>query len=141
MANDEWQTPQELFDALNTRYSFSIDGAANRTNHRLLRWYGPGGEREDSLSEPWPSDERIWCNPPYSRGKQRKFVLHAIDHAYRGGLSVLLLPADTSTRLFHELIWKRYPVEFLPRRVKFVGAPSAAKFGSMVVEFNLLNVV
>jgi phage N-6-adenine-methyltransferase len=141
VANDQWQTPQELFDEVHNRYRFTLDGAADSHNHKLSRWFGPGGIREDSLSDPWPPEERIWCNPPYSRGKQRKFVLQARDHATNGGLSVLLLPADTSTRLFHELIWRRYHVEFLPKRLRFVGASSAAKFGSMLVEFNLLNVV
>lgn len=141
VANNEWATPQELFDELNNRYKFTLDVAASDTNHKCPRWYGRGGERTDALAEPWPSEERIWCNPPYSRGKQILFVKHAIDHAWRGGLSVLLLPADTSTRLFHEYIWKRYPVEFIPKRVRFVGATHPAKFGSMIVEFSLGNMV
>jgi hypothetical protein len=48
---------------------------------------------------------------------------------------VCLLPADTSTKLFHELIIDREP-EFLKGRIRFKGAPAAAKFGSMIVVFS-----
>ena len=137
MANDTWATPDDLFNELNARYHFTLDGAADASNHKLPRWWGPGGEREDALGEPWALPERVFFNPPYSRGRQRAWVEAAIDYAWRGGFSVGLLPADTSTKLFHDLIWQRYRVEFLKKRVRFVGAPSAAKFGSMIVEFNL----
>jgi phage N-6-adenine-methyltransferase len=135
MANDTWATPQELFDEFQERYHFTLDAAADRSNAKLDRYFGAGGIVGDALSIDWPIEERIWFNPPYSRGNQRRFVERAIDCARRGGFSVGLLPADTSTRLFHDLIWKQFHVEFLPKRVRFVGAPSAAKFGSMIVEF------
>lgn len=139
--NECWPTPQDLWLPLNDKYQFSLDAAADQTNHKTAKWYGPGGEREDALSRSWPFDENIWCNPPYARGKQRKFVEKAIECAWAGGQTVMLLPADTSTRLFHELIWQRYFINFLPKRIRFSGAPHPAKFGSMLVEFSLKGMV
>lgn len=133
-------TPQELFDQLNTLHGpFTLDVAADADNHKCDFWYGPGSPLgiEDALSVDWPCSDVIWMNPPYSRGTQRKFVEKAIECARRGGKVIGLLPADTSTRLFHDLIWQRYHVDFLPKRVKFNGMKESAKFGSMVVTFEL----
>jgi hypothetical protein len=48
----------------------------------------------------------------------------------------LLLPVDTSTKWFHNFVWRpEVHVEFLPRRLTFVGAPGPARFASMVVTY------
>jgi phage N-6-adenine-methyltransferase len=132
---DVRSTPQALFDELDNQWEFILDAAADETNHKCPRWYGPGGEVEDALSVAWPIDGPIWLNPPYSRGLQRKFVEKAIECSQSGGCVVALLPADTSTRLFHELIYGKYEVTFLKGRLKFNGMKQAAKFGSMLVVF------
>lgn len=131
---DLWGTPPRIFIPLNARFAFTLDGAANQDNHLSPRWYGPGGEREDALAEPWGANERIWCNPPYSRGMQLAFVERALEAQAIGTFTAMLLPADTSTKLYHQHI-KHLPHEFLQGRVRFVGAPQAAKFGSMLVYF------
>ncbi len=133
-SSDIQSTPQELFDALNARYHFILDAAANGDNHKVDRYFGPGGECEDCLTVDWPTGGWIWLNPPYSRGNQRKFVEKAIEASRRGSSILALLPADTSTQLFHQLIWGTYKVEFLTKRVKFNGVKAGAKFGSMLVE-------
>ena len=72
---DDWQTPPEFFRQQHARHAFTIDGAADGTNHLLPRWWGPGSpERIDALStEPWPTGARIWINPPYGR-VQKDFI-------------------------------------------------------------------
>lgn len=133
MANDNWQTPPEVFDPLMHIWRFENDAAASPDTTLLDRWYGPGGVFEDALAQPW-EPLRHWCNPPYSRGMQRLFVERAIECATNGGSVVMLLPADTSTKLFH-FIWRhpRCHVSFREGRIRFLGAPAAAKFGSMIV--------
>jgi len=136
--SDAQSTPDWLFQDLHSIYGFILDAAANESNHKVDRWFGPGGEAEDALAVDWPTGrEWIWLNPPYSRGNQRKFVEKAIEEAWKGSKTLALLPADTSTRLFHDCIWERYKVQFLSKRLKFNGSKSAAKFGSMLVEFCL----
>lgn len=48
----------------------------------------------------------------------------------------MLLPADTSTVIFHRL-WEedRWEINLLKGRWRFAGAPGPAKFGSMLVRF------
>lgn len=137
MANDQQSTPQWLFDDLASRFHFRLDAAADHTNFKCPDYYGPGGIVDDALSVDWPTDRAIWLNPPYSRGNQRRFVEKAIQTAERGGRVIALLPADTGTKLFHELIWKRFVVEFIPGRLKFNGVKGSPRFASMVVDFDL----
>lgn len=141
--SDEQSTPQALFDKFNGIHKFTLDSCANALNHKCDLWYGPQSPLgiEDALAINWPTlNERLWMNPPYSRGLQREFVEKAIECAYRGGYVIGLLPADTSTRLFHELIWGKWPIEFIKGRQRFErpdkpGRRESAKFGSMIVEF------
>ena len=146
---DDWQTPPEFFRQQHARHAFTIDGAADGTNHLLPRWWGPGSpERIDALStEPWPTGARIWINPPYSR-VQKDFIARAAWEVDQGRVDrvVMLLPARTDTKVFHDYIWdreRRQPYDWV-REVDFVkgrltfgtaagAAPAAAPFPSMVV--------
>lgn len=141
---DDWGTPPELFAALNAEFGFTLDVAANAENHLCDVWFGPGSPYEtDALVKSW-MDEIAWCNPPYSRGLQHQFVEKAaMEAAWFGATTVMLLPARTDTRSFHMHIWdaeqhKPRPgveVRFLKGRLKFVGASAGAPFPSMVVVF------
>jgi phage N-6-adenine-methyltransferase len=134
---DTWRTPPALFDALHAEFHFTVDGAADPTNHLCSRWWGPGGEHEDALDVEWPEHERVFCNPPYSWVTE--FVQHA---AQSPATSALLLPARTDTRWFHTWVYPYAEIRFLKGRVKFVnpeGAPGvsqhSAPFPSMIVVF------
>lgn len=136
---DDWATPFERWARLHARLGFTVDAAAHRSNALLLRWYGPGGEREDALGAPWDAREVYWCNPPYSRAAQpERFV-----EAAAGVTSVVLLPARTDTRLFHTYLWDAsrgvprpgVALRFLQGRVRFVGATAGAPFPSLLAGF------
>lgn len=132
--SDEQATPEAFYNGLNTRYNFILDAAASEHNHKCPRYYGIGGESPDALEIDWPTDGWIWCNPPYSRGQQKLFVEKAEDCAKRGGAVAMLLPADTSTKLFEHLCGL-HKIQFIIGRLKFNGAKNSPKFGSMLVEF------
>lgn len=142
-AKHDWGTPQWLFDELHAEFNFTVDAAANESNHKLPRWYGPGGERAGALAAPWDATEVYWCNPPYGR-MQGEFVFLGHRVMSLGGLAVFLLPARTDTKMFHAYIWDRdlhkpyvgVQVRFLRGRLKFNGAPTSAPFPSMVVVFD-----
>lgn len=142
--NDNWETPQNLFDELEEEFGFVVDLAADRSNWKCPIFFGPGSDfGEDSLVADWGQHLKLgagWLNPPYSRGQQRAFVEKTIRELARlgRGTVVMLLPADTSTRLFHDLIQPLGEVRFLPGRVRFeLGgiADGPARFASMVVVF------
>lgn len=141
---DDWGTPPDLFLALDEEFHFSLDLAADEGNALCPWWYGPGSPHaEDALAVPWFGS--CFCNPPYSRGIQARFIAKAAEEARGGNVTiVMLLPARTDTRAFHAYIWdaeqhKPHPwvksLRFLRGRIKFVGAKHGAPFPSMIVVF------
>lgn len=127
---DDWETPQDLFDKLDEEFQFDLDVAANSENTKCEWWL------TDALNESWLG-YRCWCNPPYSRGLQAKFIAKAHEERLKGTLTVMLLPARTDTKAFHKYIYNQPGVEirFLKGRLRFVGAPASAPFPSMIVIF------
>ena len=127
-ANHEWQTPPHIFAPLHEEFGFTIDGAASKANALLPRFWS---YMDNALIQDW-NPERVWCNPPYGAA-QLAFIRKA---AASSGLSVLLIPARTDTRIWHECIHGKAEVRFLKGRVQFVGARYNAPFASAVVIFN-----
>lgn len=123
----EWETPQNLFDKLNEEFHFSLDVCATPENTKCEHYYT---SEQDGLSQPWKGV--IWCNPPYGKsigGWVRRGLLAAAD----GNVVVMLLPARTDTRWFHEYIYNKAEVRFIKGRLKFGGSKNAAPFPSMIV--------
>ena len=52
---------------------------------------------------------------------------------------VLLLPARTDTRWFHDFIYKKHEIRFIRGRLKFNDGKQAAPFPSMVVVMEVKN--
>lgn len=98
--NDDWETPQELFDKLNKEFNFWVDLAANKKNSKCGEFFIPDIKYYWDHKPVMGTKCYAWCNPPYSN--QRIFVEYVIKHRLN---SVFLLPARTDTRLFHELIY------------------------------------
>lgn len=60
---DDWGTPQDLFDALNKEFNFTLDPCADDNNHKCAKYYTI---EQDGLAQSW-AGETVFCNPPYSR--------------------------------------------------------------------------
>ena len=75
---------------------------------------------------------RCYCNPPYGR-EISKWVEKAYSENKKGVLVVLLLPARTDTKWFHEYIYKKHEIRFIKGRLKFNDGKKSAPFPSMVV--------
>lgn len=131
---DDWATPQALFDRLNAYHRFDLDAAASSTNYKVNNWLGldhPIEARRDGLTADWDG-QRVWLNPPYGR-ILNEWVAKAANHVYRNGAEVvLLLPARTDTRWFHDHCI-HHAVEFIKGRVKFGDGKAPAPFPSMIV--------
>ena len=124
----DWSTPQELFDALDKRFQFTLDVCASDKNAKVKRYF----TRElDGLGQSW-GGERCWMNPPYGR-EIGPWVEKARREAERGALVVGLLPARTDTAWFHEHVYRAATeIRFLKGRLKFEGAVASAPFPSMI---------
>ena len=123
---DLWETPQDFFDALNEEFGFDLDVCAIPENAKCKRYYTP---EQDGLAHPWTGV--VWCNPPYGRQLHR-WVEKAANSA---ATVVMLLPARTDTRWFHDYIYGKAEVRFVRGRLKFGGSKNSAPFPSMVCIF------
>lgn len=127
--NDDWETPQKLFDELNKEFRFTLDVAACTENAKCINYYT---KEIDGLSQKW--EGVIWCNPPYGR-KIGEWVKKAYLSVSTKCTVVMLLPARTDTKWFHDYIYKNKQAEirFIRGRLKFGQAKNAAPFPSMIV--------
>lgn len=125
---DHWQTPAWLYDQLNAEFGFDFDPCPLRATF-------------DGLSVEWGVSNFI--NPPYNRVDKPKFIKKAYEEWKKGKTCVLLIPAATGTKQFHELILPNAEVRFLKGRVAFVAehlprtapATKKGKHDSMIVIF------
>ncbi|HAB24645.1 MAG TPA: phage N-6-adenine-methyltransferase [Pantoea sp.] len=95
---DLWQTPPEIFAALNRDFRFVADVAASAQNHLLPTYFT---EQNDALAQEWAGRLPIgfaWCNPPYS--DITPWVQKAAEECRKGIGTVMLVPADTSVGWF-----------------------------------------
>ena len=129
---DMWETPQDFFDALDQEFHFTLDVCATPENAKCERYYTPD---DDGLSQPW--NGVVWCNPPYGREIGRWVLAGSIASVAQRTTVVMLLPARTDTRWFHDYIYQKEHVEirFIRGRLKFGGSKNSAPFPSMVVIF------
>lgn len=135
--SDEWATPQSLFDELNAEFHFTLDPCSTDENCKCDKHY----TRADSgLTKNW-GGEIVFCNPPYSEIKT--WVEKCFYEAQKDNtIVVLLIPARTDTRYFHNFILHRSEIRFVRGRVKFEKTDiepadngSSAPFPSMIVIF------
>jgi len=153
--SDEWCTPQWLYDELNEEFNFEWDIATSTVSFNSKTGkYACYTEERDAINQDWSQDFKVgYCNPPYSRGKQKQFVRKAVEQMRKGVTSVFLIPARTDTKAWHTYIWdktKQCPregveVRFLEGRLKFEidgkpmldknGKPQSAPFPSCIVVF------
>lgn len=138
--SDRWGTPWEVFNALDKRFDFTVDVAADSSNYKLPHYYD---ETDDGLAQSW-GGERVFCNPPYSQIE--KWVTKAWIANWDHVPVVMLVPANRTDQPW----WQRWiepsrdsgnslRVEFLPGRIHYLdpatGEPSKQRpmFGSCLL--------
>ncbi len=131
-SSDEFGTPDWLFNALNEEFYFTVDAAASAKNTLLPKFW----TKEDSaLTKSWKG-ERVFCNPPYSRGHVKTFFDKAWVETRLGGcvLAVLLIPTYTERAWYHNHR-NHFEVRFIQQRVKFIGGETSARGNHMIIVF------
>lgn len=123
----EWATPQSFFDALNKEFSFTLDPCSTHENTKCEKHYT---KEDDGLSKNW-GGEVVFCNPPYGR-ELPKWVKKCYEESRHADV-VMLIPARTDTRWFHDYIYGKAEIRFIKGRLKFGNAKQSAPFPSMVV--------
>ena len=126
---DQWETPQDFFDNLNEEFHFTLDPCADEYNHKCARYFT---KEQDGLKQSWIGS--VFCNPPYGR-KIGKWVEKAYFSALEGAVVVMLIPARTDTKYFHDYILGKAEIRFIKGRLRFGNSKKSAPFPSMVVVF------
>lgn len=129
-----WETPQDFFDELNKEFDFSLDPCATKETAKCNNFYT---KEDDGLSKDWGGNT-VFCNPPYGRAI-KDWVKKCRDEGLKDFTEVvMLIPARTDTKYFHEYIYKKPNVEirFIKGRLKFGDCKNSAPFPSMLVIFN-----
>ena len=133
-ATVEWETPQDFFDRLDAEFHFTLDPCSTHENAKCKKHFT---REDDGLAQDW-TGETVYCNPPYGREMPR-WIAKCADHASRGGIAVMLIPARTDTKAFHDYIYHKAEIRFIRGRLKFGGAKNSAPFPSMVCVFRPEN--
>lgn len=126
----EWDTPQAFFDELDREFHFTLDPASTDENAKCAKHYTA---EQNGLVQDW-TGETVFCNPPYGR-EIGKWVEKCAKSAGGGATCVMLIPARTDTRWFHEYIYGKAEIRFVKGRLKFGTAKNSAPFPCMVVVF------
>ncbi len=128
---DQWTTPQEFFEQLNDEFSFDLDPCADAENHKCDRYFT---KEQDGLKMDW-GGSRVFCNPPYGR-EIGQWVRKCYEEGHKEDtIVVMLIPARTDTRYFHDYILNRAEIRFVRGRLRFGEAEAGAPFPSMIVIF------
>lgn len=85
-------------------------------------------------ADPFMGGHTVFCNPPYSR------ISDWVKKGYEESLKphtvvVMLIPARTDTKYFHDYILHRSEIRFIKGRIKFSNSKWNAPFPSMIVIF------
>jgi len=84
-----------------------------------------------------------YINPPYTQKLKEAFIIKALEESKKGKLCVLLIPASTETKIFHEIIIPHAKVILIKKRVMFKGYNTKGEYvtnktgqsGSMFIIF------
>lgn len=113
--SDNWATPKLLYDELNKEFNFDYDPC-------------PLNCKEDNAHPMAKWGKKNFVNPPYNRKDKERFILKASFESAKGNLSVLLLPVSTSTKIFHDVIYKKTEIRFIKGRVAFLGTNTKGEY-------------
>ena len=127
--HDNWATPPYFLDEIRREFGDFFDPC-------------PLKAKFDGLSIDWKKVNYI--NPPYSQKLKEAFIHKAFEESKKGKTCVMLIPASTETKIFHDVILPNAEIRFLKGRIKFHGINSKGDFvtnktglsGSMLVIFN-----
>lgn len=130
---DEWCTPDEVVDLLHKVGPIVLDPCSNtfaktRASRSMML-------PQDGLSVSWVNEGITYVNPPYGSA-QIKWIKKARHEASLGASVLMLVPARTDTKVWHEEIFPYASSVLLWKgRITFAGAPHGAPFPSAIILF------
>ena len=100
--SEEWYTPKWIYDLLNTKYKFTLDPCATATSAKTAKYFT---KETDGLKQDWGGNV-VFVNPPYGR-TMYDWVKKCYEESLKPDtVVVMLIPAHTDTKYFHDYIFK-----------------------------------
>lgn len=133
-ASAEWETPQWLFDKLDAEFHFGLDACATPENAKCEKFFT---KEDGGLTQSWAGCGAVFVNPPYGR-QIHQWIARVWQTARAGITVVMLLPARTDSRWWHDYIMRASEIRFIKGRLRFTdqdGNTGCAPFPSAVVVF------
>lgn len=118
---DDWTTPDDFYAVLDREFSFTLDPCAYPHTAKCARFFT---KEDDGLRQEWRGS--VFVNPPYGR------VIGAwVRKAYEAAQTtadvvVMLIPARTCSRYWHDYCMKAAEIRFVKGRLRF-GCQQSAK--------------
>lgn len=125
----EWETPMDFFNKLDSEFHFTLDPCATHRNAKCKIYFT---KQEDGLIQDW-SGHTVFVNPPYGR-VIGKWVKKSYEEGQKTTV-VMLIPARTDTKWWHDYVMKAAEIRFVKGRLKFGGSKNSAPFPSAIVVF------
>ena len=132
---DLWQTPSNIFDALNNEFDFNIDICASEENRLCNHSFN---EEYSALEHEWNDPyngmanakiSSAFINPPYS--KTALFLSRASEQASKHNITVVaLVNASTDTKWFADAAKSANEVRLITGRVAFQKADGKTANGN-----------
>ena len=113
VSDDEYGTPQALFDHYDRIYHFACDVCSTPQLAKCKKFYTL---EQDGLRQEWIGV--CWMSPPYGNGALPQWVRKAYEAAKNGAVVVALLPMFTDTAWFHDYA-SHATIELLKGRLQF----------------------
>ena len=114
-------------------FGFTLDPASSSTNHKCAKFYT---EQDNGLVQDW-TDERVFINPPYTKGQIQKWVQKAIlESSVKNAACVVLVPVRSCGKWWKLCVEHAKEIRFITGRLKFSGHKNSAPFPSAVIIFD-----
>ena len=128
----EWETPPDLWAAINDEFHPTIDVCATAANAKCFWYIGPQGEEEgraelwgiDGLQTEWlqGDNQAAWCNPGFSNIRPWLQRAYEQTQAYKG-VAVVAGLVSPSTFWWRDWGCKANEIRLLSPRVQWIPAP------------------
>lgn len=126
--NNERRTPRSFFEPLHAFFGFTLDPCAPPENNLALPKFFT--EADDGLARNWYG-ERVFCNPPYSRGQLMLWTQKCVQEADTETFIALLVPNDRSTRWWQQVVAPHaWHIHDVPYRIAFENGAGGGKAGA-----------
>jgi len=118
MGQDNYRTPNYVFNYYDKQYKFQCDVAANDDDRKCDLYYDKEG---NGLIQPWFDSN--FCNPPYSTGNGNRLIYwakKAWEEEENDKTSLLIFPLGFTSCWFRDYVKDKARVEIPDERICFI---------------------